>query len=78
MKLSPLTPAYLAAARRAGRSNPCLSPPGDQAGLTSNRRAAAPLVLHVDVDAFFASVEQLLIPALRHRPVIVGSGCIAS
>ena len=36
------------------------------------------LVLHIDVDAFFASVEQLLIPRLRGRPVIVGSGCIAS
>ena len=36
------------------------------------------LIVHVDVDAFFASVEQLLIPALRGRAVIVGSGCIAS
>jgi DNA polymerase-4 len=36
------------------------------------------LVLHVDVDAFFPSVEQLLVPALRGRPVIVGSGVIAS
>ena len=36
------------------------------------------LIVHVDADAFFASVEQLLIPALRRRPVIVGAGCIAS
>ncbi len=36
------------------------------------------ILLHVDVDAFFASVEQLLIPSLRGRAVIVGSGCIAS
>ena len=35
-------------------------------------------IIHLDVDAFFPSVEQLLIPSLRHRPVIVGSGCIAS
>ncbi len=35
-------------------------------------------IIHVDADAFFASVEQLLIPALRDRPVVVGSGCIAS
>jgi len=32
----------------------------------------------VDADAFFASVEQLLIPPLRGQGVIVGSGCIAS
>ena len=36
------------------------------------------LILHIDVDAFFPSVEQLLIPALRGRPVVVGSGVIAS
>ncbi len=36
------------------------------------------LLLHIDVDAFFPSVEQLLIPCLRGRPVIVGSGVIAS
>ncbi|MDP6046095.1 MAG: hypothetical protein QGG25_10835 [Phycisphaerae bacterium] len=37
-----------------------------------------PLIFHIDVDAFFASVEQLLTPGLRGRAVIVGSGCIAS
>lgn len=36
------------------------------------------VIMHIDVDAFFASVEQLLIPRLRGRSVIVGSGCIAS
>jgi len=41
-------------------------------------KRADKLIIHVDVDAFFASVEQLLIPSLRGRCVIVGSGCIAS
>lgn len=41
-------------------------------------RGYGKVILHVDVDAFFAAVEQLLVPALRHRPVVVGSGVIAS
>jgi DNA polymerase-4 len=35
-------------------------------------------VLHLDVDAFFASVEQLKDPRLRGRPVAVGNGVVAS
>jgi DNA polymerase-4 len=35
-------------------------------------------VLHLDLDAFFASVEQLKHPGLRGRPVAVGNGVVAS
>jgi len=35
-------------------------------------------VLHVDIDAFFAAIEQQRDPRLAGRPVIVGAGVIAS
>ena len=40
--------------------------------------AARSSVLHVDIDAFFAAIEQQRDPRLKGQPVIVGAGVIAS
>ncbi len=45
--------------------------PGD-----SGASAGAATFLHADLDAFYASVEQLLDPTLRERPIAVGGGVV--
>ncbi|MEK7331471.1 MAG: DNA polymerase IV, partial [Candidatus Eisenbacteria bacterium] len=78
-------PARLAAAPGADDgwdSEGVVTAGADVAGMIGSAGVTHPggerTILHVDIDAFFAAIEQLRDPRLAGRPVIVGAGVIAS
>src|SRR5438552_7601491 len=58
-----------------GTSSP---PPAAPESAAAPAAAAEAAILHVDIDAFFAAIEQRRDPRLQGKPVIVGAGVIAS
>ncbi|MGD8628521.1 MAG: DNA polymerase IV [bacterium] len=50
----------------------------NQDNLKRGGRDKEPLIMYLDIDAFFPSVEQAKFPVLRGKPVVVGSGVVAS
>src|SRR5262245_47761360 len=48
----------------------------DVTGTRRNEMGPTATILHADLDAFYASVEQLLDPRLRGKPIAVGGGVV--
>src|SRR5207302_5196711 len=65
----PLRRGVLGAGARAARRGGCTLAAPDR---TLVRMAVPGIVAHLDLDAFFAAVEELENPALRDQPLIVG------
>ena len=63
---------------RASMSGPGIAGMAGCAGMESPGDRMNRTVLHVDIDAFFAAIEQQRDPRLAGKPVIVGAGVIAS
>jgi DNA polymerase-4 len=73
---SPASPSETARTETAAEKNPWSA--WAWLGMCKNSSRKIPNIVHVEVDAFFASVEQVLNPKLRGKPVLVGRGVVAS
>ncbi len=75
---TPHSGAAASGAGIAGMAGPAGPARPETSSMTPGASPQPRTVLHVDIDAFFAAIEQQRDPRLKGRPVIVGAGVIAS